>query len=116
MKCAVIFAAVWLLSWSGWAQSLTREVKGVVRDQYGHPLRGAVVQIENTATLEVRSYVTGESGEFHFAGILTNADYELRPKYHAQWGETRRLSKFDSHNPAVVNLTVRLEGARNESP
>jgi len=115
MRSGCVFAALLLCSCS-FAQSLTREVKGVVRDQYGHPLRGAVVQIENTVTLEIRSFVTEASGDFHFAGVLTNADYELRPKYRTQWGETRRLSKFDTHNPAVVDLTLKLEGARNEAP
>lgn len=95
---------------------LTRDVKGSVHDQYGHALGGAVVQIQDTRTLQIRSFITQRSGEFHFAGMSTDKDYELKAKYRSTWGKPHFLSRFNTDSPAVVELTVKLEGARNEAP
>src|SRR5579871_3034256 len=83
---------------------LTREVKGAVRDQYGHLLRGAVVQIQDVQTLQIRSFITPPSGAFHFAGMSTDKDYELRVRYRSTWSKPHFLSKFNTASPAVVDL------------
>jgi hypothetical protein len=40
----------------------TRAVRGTVKDQEGHVLTGAVVQIQNMASFNIRSYITQEDG------------------------------------------------------
>ena len=86
----------------------TRSVQGVVADASGKAVTGAVVQLKDTKTLQIRSYVTKEDGEFHFAGLSTNVDYELKADTPSgQSSGTKRLSNFDSRKTATVNLTVK---------
>jgi hypothetical protein len=44
------------------AQFEMHSLTGVVVDKRGNILKGAAVQIENTATLAVMSYITGKDG------------------------------------------------------
>jgi carboxypeptidase family protein len=86
---------------------LRRSVSGIVTDQNGNPVKGAVVLIENTAVLRIRSYVTQRDGKYHFAGLYWDVDYRLKAKYDGVGGPTKTLSEFDSHDATVINLKVR---------
>ena len=46
-----------------------RSVQGVVTSSTDEAVSGAVVQIKNTKTLEIRSFVTKEKGAFYFHGL-----------------------------------------------
>jgi hypothetical protein len=86
----------------------TRSVQGVVSDASHKPVTGGVVQLKDTKTLQIRSYVTKEDGAYHFAGLSTNVDYELKAGTPAgQSSGTKRLSNFDSRKIATVNLQVK---------
>jgi Carboxypeptidase regulatory-like domain len=89
------------------AQEQTREVMGIVRDQQGTPLQGAIVEVENLSTLQVRSFITPVSGHYRFFGLYTDQDYRVRADYHNHWSKRRLLTRFDSANPKVLSLTVR---------
>jgi hypothetical protein len=56
----------------------TRSVQGVVRGPNDAPVRGAVVQLKDTKTLRIRSYITRNDGTYQFHGLSTEIDYELR--------------------------------------
>jgi hypothetical protein len=84
----------------------TRTVSGIVTDQNDAPVQGAVVQLKDTKTLQVRSYITQQKGEYHFSGLSTNVDYELRAEYSGQSSPTRTLSVFDSRSKAIINLKL----------
>ncbi len=85
----------------------TRSVQGVVTAT-GKPASGAVVQLKDTKTLQIRSYVTHDDGEYHFAGLSTNVDYELKADTPSgQSSGTKRLSNFDGRKTAIVNLQVK---------
>jgi hypothetical protein len=43
-----------------------RPLTGVVTDKRGNTLPGAAVQLENTVTLSVVSYITGKDGKYRF--------------------------------------------------
>ena len=53
-----------------WVALLTaqqpRAVRGSVKDQGGHVLAGAVVQIQNTTSHDIRSYITQKDGTYYF--------------------------------------------------
>ena len=85
----------------------TREVEGVVRDQNGQPFAGAVVEIEDTRTLEVRSFDTPASGKYRFLEIDPDQDYKVRVHYLGSWSKVRWLNHFDMGNTKVINFTVR---------
>jgi hypothetical protein len=84
----------------------TRAVGGVVRDEADDPVEGAVVQLKDTKSLRVRSYITKADGAYRFFGLSTNADYELRASFKDNASSTRTLSIYDSRKQAVINLKL----------
>ncbi len=84
----------------------TRTVHGVVTDRADNPVNGAVVQLKDTKSLQVRSFITQDSGKYHFAGLSTNVDYELKAEHQGAASDTKTLSVFDSRHEAIINLKV----------
>src|SRR3979490_2364125 len=52
--------------------STTRSLQGQVVDPDDKPVVGAVVQLKDTRTLQVRSFITQENGEYRFSGLRTD--------------------------------------------
>jgi hypothetical protein len=86
-------------------QSL-RSVQGTVSDAAGNAVDGAVVQLKNTKTLQIRSFITKDHGSYYFHGLSPDVDYELRAEYQGASSGTKTLSAFDSRKQAVINLTL----------
>lgn len=110
---ALILAAaalVLMLVSASVAQVTTRFAEGTVTDESDRPIDGAVVQLKNTVTLQVRSYVTSTDGKYHFSGLSRDFDYELVAQYDGRRSSTRTLSRFDSRTAAVVDLEIRMSG------
>ncbi len=84
----------------------TRSVSGTVTSASGDPVPGAVVQLKDTKTLQIRSYVCQAEGKYHFAGLSTNITYELRATFQGANSKTKRLSVFDSSKEPVVDLKL----------
>lgn len=101
-----------LLLTSAWGQfgkkkdqdSNVRSVQGVVSDEAGNPISGAVVQLENMKTLQIRSYITKEKGDYYFSELSTDVDYKLHAENHGMVSATKTLSSFDSRKSAIMNL------------
>ncbi|MEZ5400322.1 MAG: carboxypeptidase-like regulatory domain-containing protein [Bryobacteraceae bacterium] len=88
----------------------TRSVIGVVRNDRDDAVEGAIVQLKDTKSLRVRSFITKSDGRYQFHGLSTNVDYELRAKHRNQESPDKTLSVFDSRKEAVINL--KLEPAK----
>jgi hypothetical protein len=86
--------------------SLTRSVHGVVSDQNGKALKSAAVQIENTRTLQIRSFRTGADGRYFFHELSTREAYEIKARWNVHWSSTSTLARFDGMQDAEVNLTI----------
>lgn len=84
----------------------TRSVQGVVEDASGKPVEGAVVQLKNRKTLQVRSFITQKEGTYYFHGLSNDVDYELKAEYQGKSSPTRTLSLFDSRRKAIINLKL----------
>src|SRR5580700_10825643 len=69
-----------------------KSVSGVVTDTDGSPVPGAIIQLKNTKTLQVRSFVAKEMGDYYFQGLATDADYELRADFSGKSSAVRQLS------------------------
>ena len=67
------------------SQYKPRPVAGMVTDKKGNTLPGAVVQLENTRSLVVQSYITQKDGRYHFEGLSEDVDYTLRARYRTYW-------------------------------
>ena len=83
-----------------------RMVQGVVMDAQENPITGAVVQLKNTKTLQIRSFITQEKGVYQFHGLDPNVDYALKAQYQGASSAERTLSSFDSRKQPVINLKI----------
>ena len=85
-----------------------RSLSGRVTDSSHEPIRGAIVELRNSDTREVVTYITDESGRYNFKHLDGNVDYDVWVIFRGQPGATRSISKFDSHMIKVINFTVRV--------
>ena len=83
-----------------------RSVQGVVSDSADNPLEGAVVQLKDTKTLQIRSFITRDGGKYHFHGLSKEIDYELKAEHGGKASDDKRLSSFDSRREAVLNFKI----------
>lgn len=84
----------------------TRSVQGVVTAGDDAPIEGAVVQLKDTKSLQIRSFITKQNGTFHFHSLNPDVDYELRAEHQGASSGSKTLSSFDGRKSAVVNLKV----------
>jgi len=83
-----------------------RSVKGTVTAADDQAVTGAVVQLKNTKTLQIRSFITKSDGSYYFLGLSPDIDYELRADYQGASSGTKPLSSFDSRKEAIINLKL----------
>ena len=83
-----------------------RMVQGVVSDAQENPIAGAVVQLKNSKTLQIRSFITQEKGEYQFHGLDPNVDYTLKAQHQGASSAERTLSSFDSRKQPTINLKI----------
>jgi hypothetical protein len=86
--------------------SNVRTVQGIVTDEADNPISGAIVQLENMKTLQIRSFITKEKGNYYFSDLSTDVDYKLHAENHGMVSPTKTLSSFDSRKAANMNLKV----------
>jgi hypothetical protein len=84
----------------------TRSVHGVVTDGADNPLEGAVVQLKDTKTLQVRSFISRKNGTYQFNGLSADVDYEIKADHQGKSSDSKTLSSFDSRRQAVMNLKI----------
>ena len=61
-------------------------------------------------TLNVRSYIVKNDGNYHFMRLSPDIEYTLKARYRNVWGGAKKtLSVFDSRKNAEVTLTVDVE-------
>lgn len=84
-----------------------KSVSGIVTDETGAAVPGAVVQLKNTKTLQIRSFITREQGDYYFHGLATNVDYELKAEANGKSSGPRTLSLFNTNPEAKVNLQLK---------
>jgi hypothetical protein len=110
LKRSASIAAIVLLTWLPCeSQPQSRPVTGLVTDLRGNALPGAVVQLENTVNLSVRSYITRKDGHYFFTGLNSDVDYTLKAKYRNYWSKPKTLSKFDTSTHPEINLVIPIE-------
>jgi hypothetical protein len=86
-----------------------RAVQGVVTDADRNPAPRAIVQLKDLRTLQIRSFVTQAEGNYHFAGLRMDTDYEVRATLGELSSPVRRVSSFDSRKTVIINLQLERE-------
>jgi hypothetical protein len=96
----------------------TRTLQGLVTDADDNPAVGAVVQLKDLHTLQIRSFITKDDGAYHFSGLKTDTDYEVKAQMNGLSSRNRTLSTFDSRQKPTINLKLekRSEPRSPESP
>jgi hypothetical protein len=84
----------------------TRTVEGVVSNPDDSPAVGAVVQLENTKTQQIRSFITQDDGKYRFFELSTEVDYRLKADAKGVTSGSKTLSSFDGRKTAVINLKL----------
>ena len=106
----VLLAALLASAPAGLAQKkkppATRAVAGEVTSADDKGVVGAVVQLKDTKTKQVRSFYTQEQGHYYFNGLSPDIDYELTASFEGVGSSTKTLSTFDSRKDAVINLKL----------
>jgi hypothetical protein len=109
-KRALRLSATLILGWSpSLAAGDMRALTGIVTDKRGKALPGSAVQIENSITLTVRSYITGKDGRYYFNYLNGDIDYTVKAKYRNYWSGAKTLSKFNESNHPEVNLEIPID-------
>ena len=103
----LVVAGVAGLGWFALAQD-SRSVKGLVTDQAERPLPEAVVQLKNKKTLQVKSFIADEKGQYYFHGLDPNVDYELKAQYEGVSGRVHTVSSFDAHSEVIHNFALEI--------
>ena len=83
-----------------------RSVQGTVTDSAEKGVAGAVVQLKNTKTLQIRSFITKDQGAYYFNSLSPDVDYELRAMFSGANSPTKTLSSFDGRKQATINLKL----------
>jgi uncharacterized protein YdeI (BOF family) len=86
--------------------STTRTLQGLVSDAGENPVQQAVVQLKDTRTLQILSFITKEDGNYHFANLKNDVEYEVKASHGGLSTAWRRVSIFDTRKIVVLNLKL----------
>jgi hypothetical protein len=110
LRRTVRLSALLVVGWlPGTSQFELRSVAGTVIDRKGNALQNADVQLENTVTLSITTYITGKDGRFHFVRLRDDIDFTLKARYRTLWSKPRTLSQFDSPKHREVELVIPMK-------
>jgi hypothetical protein len=85
-------------------QSTVRNLQGTVSDKEDKPVVGAVVHLKDVRTLQMRSYISKENGEYHFSGLKIDDDYEVEARNNDMTSGPKKISIFDNRRIVIQNL------------
>jgi hypothetical protein len=83
-----------------------RVVQGTVYDVSDKAVNGAVVQLKDERTLQVRSFITQKDGGYHFSGLKVDNDYQLKAEFNGVGSGWKTLSVFDTRKEPIINLKM----------
>ncbi len=86
----------------------TRSVQGTVSAADDTTVKGAIVQLKNTKTLQIRSFITQENGSYYFHELSPDVEYELtaQDQKAGTSSNTKKLSPFDNQKVATINIKL----------
>ena len=85
-----------------------RTVEGMVCRDDGKPMQGAVVYLQDSKSLAVKSYLSDPDGRFHFRQLSMSADYDLWAEMNGKRSKTKSISQFNSKPDLRYKLKVKV--------
>jgi hypothetical protein len=82
-----------------------RTIQGEVCSKDGRPIQGAVVYLQDSKSLAVKSYLSDDDGKFHFRHLSMNLDYDLWAELNGKRSKTKNISQFNDK----PNLSYKLK-------
>jgi hypothetical protein len=73
-----------------------RTIEGLVCSKEGTPIQGAVVYLQDSKSLAVKSYLSDGQGRFHFRQLSMSADFDLWAELNGKRSKTKNISQFNS--------------------
>jgi hypothetical protein len=83
-----------------------RSLQGLVSNPDDSAATGAIVQLKNLKTLQVRSFITLADGTYRFFDLSPDVDYEIKAELGGAASGSKTLSSFDSRKKVVINLKL----------
>lgn len=78
-----------------------------MRDARNHPLRSAVVKLEDENTQAVETFITDADGHYNFKRVSGGIDYRLWATYNGRRSKFREISKFSSKTTPYITLHIK---------
>ncbi|HVG26540.1 MAG TPA: carboxypeptidase-like regulatory domain-containing protein [Acidobacteriaceae bacterium] len=83
-----------------------RSIEGVVVGDTDAPVQGAVVYLQDSKSMSVKSYLSDDAGHFHFGQLSLTTDYDLWAELNGKRSKTRTISQFNSRPD--LHFTLKL--------
>ncbi len=84
----------------------TRVVQGLVLNADDKGVPGAVVQLKDMRTMQIRSFISQPDGGYHFGELKLDNDYQLKANFSGATSGWKTLSVFDSRKEPIINLKL----------
>jgi hypothetical protein len=88
------------------AEAQLRTVHGSVVDKGDNPVASAVVYLKNLKSQSVKTYIADDKGNYKFAGLDPNVDYEIHAENSDSTSSTRTISSYDTRRDIDVTLKL----------
>ena len=108
--CVVIPLAAAIGAVPAAAQMSSAAVAGIVRDASGNALPHRRLRLENVETGEVRRTISGEAGEFEFAGLLPARRFILDVEADGLRAAQRAIDAVAAGERRLVDLQLAIAG------
>ena len=86
--------------------AVERVAHGQVVNDDNQPISNAIVYLENPKSLAVKSYLTDNSGHFHFKELTPETDYDLWAEKNGQQSKHKWISQFSDHTSFDFKLEL----------
>lgn len=87
----------------------SRSAMGTITGADDMPAVGAVVQLKDMRSLQIRSFITQADGTYHFYGLKADVDYQISARSGDATAPQRTLSVFDTRKEAILNFKLEVK-------
>ncbi|MBI4460329.1 MAG: carboxypeptidase regulatory-like domain-containing protein [Acidobacteria bacterium] len=83
-----------------------KNLRGQVVDKQGKGLAQAVVHLKNKKTLEVKTFIADDQGNYRFNSLDPDSDYAVHAEYRGTSSRARSISSFDDRKDVYLLLEI----------